>query len=120
MPTFYLVLIWAGLGLIAGALALAARFKPMAWGRSGWLWILLLGIGSALTGGMLGDLLFGRVFATPAALWVAVLATFAPWLFTTLRARPAEVQRTAPSAFFLPRPCRQLKHTLPFRTKSSV
>lgn len=89
MPTFYLIFTWVVAGIIIGALALAARLRPISWGKSGWLWLLALGAGSALFGGLFGAWLFGRLFATPNALWIAVLATCAPWLYTSLRQRLA-------------------------------
>lgn len=89
MSTFYLILTWAVLGAIVGALALAARFKPAAWGKAGRLWLPALGIGAALLGGLLGFWLFGRPFSTAAALWIAVLASCAPWLYASLRMRMA-------------------------------
>jgi uncharacterized membrane protein YeaQ/YmgE (transglycosylase-associated protein family) len=82
MAFLLLVLLWFVLGLVVGALAQAARLRPVAWGRSGWFWMLLLGAGSALLGGLLDTWLAGRLFATATALWVAVLATVAPWLVT--------------------------------------
>jgi hypothetical protein len=43
---------------------------------------------AALLGGWLGTLLWGRLFGTPTALWVAVLVVaLGPWLFTRLRPR---------------------------------
>jgi len=84
MAFLLLILLWVVLGLMIGALALAARLLPVSWGRAGWLWMLLLGAGAALLGGLLDTWLSGRLFATAAALWVAVLATVAPWLITRL------------------------------------
>jgi len=86
---FILSLIWLALGVVMGALALAARLRPAVWGRLGW--VLLLGVGAlaALLGGWLGALLLGRLFGTPAALWVAILAVFLPWLVERVRARRA-------------------------------
>ena len=89
MATFYLILTWAALGLICGALALGARFKPAAWGRAGWLWLLALGLVSALLGGLLGFWLVGRLFSAASALWIAVLAVAVPWAFGGLRRRRA-------------------------------
>ena len=74
---FILFLIWLGLGLLIGALALAARLRPASWGRRGWLWMLGLGILAAQVGGWLGTLLMGRLYGTPDALWVAVLLVVA-------------------------------------------
>lgn len=84
MPTFYLVVTWAALGILIGALALAAHLKPAHWGKRGWLWMLALGAGSALLGGLLGFWLFGRLFSTPAVLWIAVLASCVPRLYGRL------------------------------------
>ena len=84
---FLLSLFWLALGILCGALALAARLRPGAWGRWGWLMLLGLGALAALLGGWLGTLLLSKLFGTPAALWVAVLAVALPWLVTRLRAR---------------------------------
>ena len=82
-----LLLLWLALGILCGALALAARMRPAAWGRWGWLLLLGLGALAALLGGWLGTLLLSKLFGTPAALWVAVLAVALPWLVERLRAR---------------------------------
>lgn len=84
---FMLSLIWLALGVLMGVLALAARLRPASWGRQGWL--LLLGVGAlaALLGGWIGALLLGRLFGTPTALWVGILAVVLPWLVERLRAR---------------------------------
>ena len=74
---FILFLIWLGLGLLIGALALAARLRPAAWGRWGWLWMLGLGALAAQLGGWLGTLLMGRLYGTADALWVAALLVVA-------------------------------------------
>ena len=74
---FILCLIWLGLGLLIGALALAARLRPASWGRRGWLWMLALGALAAQLGGWLGTLLMGRLYGTADALWVAVLLVVA-------------------------------------------
>ncbi len=84
---FLLVLIWLMLGLLVGALALAARLRPAAWGRRGWLIVLGLGAAAGVIGGLLGSLLLSRLFGTPTALWVAILAIFLAWLIERLRAR---------------------------------
>ena len=85
-----LVVIWLALGVLAGALANAARLRPAAWGRRGWLAMMGLGAGSALVGGWLGVLLFGPFSGTGAALWVAVLGVVAgPRLIEWGRARMA-------------------------------
>jgi hypothetical protein len=82
---FLLSLVWLALGLLAGALALAARLRPASWGPRGLLMLLGLGALAALFGGWLGALLLGRLFGTPVALWVAILAVFLPWLVVRLR-----------------------------------
>lgn len=85
MATFYLMLIWAGLGLLAGALALAARLKPASWNRHGRLGLLAIGLGAAMLGGLLGFWLTGRLFSPASALWLAVLAVWAPGLYEKAR-----------------------------------
>jgi hypothetical protein len=89
-----LTLIWIGIGLIIGLLAHAARLgfaaRGMA-GRSALLWTLGLGVAAALLGGFLAVLLLGRLFGTPTALWVSVLAVvLVPWIWQ--RARSARAQ----------------------------
>ncbi len=84
MPTFYLVITWIALGMIIGAFALAARLKPIAWGKRGQIWMLALGAGSALLGGLLGFWLVGRLFSALVALWVAVLVICVLWLYERL------------------------------------
>jgi hypothetical protein len=92
MSTVYLITTWIVFGLLVGALALAARFKPASWNTYGWPQMLALGAGSALLGGLLGFWLAGRLFSTPVALWLAVLATSAPWLYHKLRTRLAKTR----------------------------
>ena len=86
-----LALVWVLFGLIAGALANAARLGFSARGRvrrAGWLATLGLGVLAALVGGLLGWLTLGRFFATPTALWVAALAVGSvPWLAGRVRER---------------------------------
>lgn len=96
MSTFYLVVTWAALGILIGALALAARLKPADWGRRGWLWMLALGAGSALLGGLLGFWLLGRLFSTPSALWIAVLVSCVPGLYKRLARKYASNTGKAP------------------------
>ncbi len=72
---------WLLLGCLIGALANAARLPPEAWGRRGWLVLLVVGALAALLGGWLGTLLLGRYVATAVALWVAVLGVvLVSWL----------------------------------------
>jgi len=68
-----LSLIWVGLGMLIGALANAAKLRPAAWARGGWLGMLGLGALVALLGGWLGTWVLGALFATASALWIAVL-----------------------------------------------
>jgi uncharacterized membrane protein YeaQ/YmgE (transglycosylase-associated protein family) len=68
-----LSLFWVLLGLLIGALANAAKLRPAAWGRSGWLGMLGLGALVAVLGGWLGTWVLGTLFATATALWIAVL-----------------------------------------------
>ena len=90
---FILSLVWLALGLIVGGLALAARLRPASWGRWGWLMVLGLGALAALVGGWMGALLLSRLFGTPTALWVAILAVFLAWLVERLRGRLAVKNR---------------------------
>lgn len=92
MPTLYLVLAWAVLGIIIGLLALGAHLKPLAWGRTGRLWLLLLALGASLFGGLLGFWLFGRLFSTAVALWCAVVVVCVPAAYSGLRTRLSESQ----------------------------
>lgn len=68
-----LSLIWVVLGLLIGALANGAKLRPAMWGHRGWLAMLGLGALAALFGGWLGTWILGSLFATAAALWIAVL-----------------------------------------------
>ena len=68
-----LSLLWVVVGLLIGALANGAKLRPAVWGRGGWLAMLGLGALAALFGGWLGTWVFGALFATAAALWIAVL-----------------------------------------------
>jgi uncharacterized membrane protein YeaQ/YmgE (transglycosylase-associated protein family) len=68
-----LSLLWLVLGLLIGALANGAKLRPAMWGGRGWLAMLGLGAFAALLGGWLGTWVFGALFATANALWIAVL-----------------------------------------------
>ncbi|HXX78680.1 MAG TPA: hypothetical protein VEH81_12230 [Ktedonobacteraceae bacterium] len=68
-----LSLFWFLIGLFIGAMANAAKLRPVAWVRGGRLGMLGLGALVALLGGWLGTWLFGTLFATATAIWVAVL-----------------------------------------------
>lgn len=92
-----LFLLWLGLGLLIGALALAARLRPASWGHWGWLWMLGLGVLAAQVGGWLGTLLMGRLYATADALWVAaLLVAVVPLLAERWRTRQQHAPATRP------------------------
>ena len=69
-----LFLSWLLIGLLTGLLANGAKLRPPFWQRQGWLKLIAVAILAALLGGLLGTLILGQEFATPTALWVAVLA----------------------------------------------
>lgn len=68
-----LSLIWMAMGVLIGALANAAKLRPVVWGRGGWPGMLGLGALVALLGGWLGTWVLGALFATATALWIAIL-----------------------------------------------
>jgi hypothetical protein len=68
-----LSIFWLFVGLLIGALANAGGLRPVAWVRGGRLGMLGIGALVALLGGWLGTWLFGALFATATAIWVAVL-----------------------------------------------
>ena len=68
-----LSLFWLLIGLLIGALANAAKLRPVAWVRGGPLALPGLGALVALLGGWLGTWLLGLLFATATAIWIAVL-----------------------------------------------
>ncbi len=89
-----LSLFWLLLGLLIGALANAAKLRPAAWVRGGRLAMLGLGSLVALLGGWLGTWLLGSLFATAAAILIAVLGTallprLITWCYTRLHTRSA-------------------------------
>ncbi len=84
-----LSLFWLLLGLVIGALGLAARLRLASWGRRGWLMLLGVGALAALLGGWLGTLLYSRLFGTPAALWFAIFIILLAWMMDRLRQRAA-------------------------------
>lgn len=92
MSTLYLVFIWVILGIIVGLLALGARLKPIAWGRTGRLWLLLLALGASLLGGLFGLWLFGRLFSAAVALWWVVVVVCVPAAYNKLRTRLSRSQ----------------------------
>lgn len=72
MPTVFLVwLAWVLAGAIIGLLAAAAHIVPSA--MAGPWRLALVGACCALVGGWLGTLIWGSLFATSAALWIAVV-----------------------------------------------
>ncbi len=78
---------WLLIGLFIGALANAAKLRPSTWVHGGRLGMLGLGALAALLGGWLGTWLFGPLFATATAVWVAVLVVALwPWLITKCNA----------------------------------
>ena len=89
-----LSLFWLFVGLLIGALANAAKLRPAEWVRGGRLGMLGLGALVALLGGWLGTWLFGTLFATATAIWIAVLGVaFLPrliiWCNAWLHSRSA-------------------------------
>ncbi len=81
MNILLLIALWIVIGVLAGALANGAKVRPLAWGQRGWLYMLSIGVGSALLGGWVATLLLGPQFATVMALWVAVVgAVVFPWV----------------------------------------
>lgn len=84
-----LTLIWIVIGLIAGMLAQGAGLGFGARGmegRSALLWTLALGVVTALLGGYIAAFLLGRLFGTPTAIWVSILAVIAvPWIWQRVR-----------------------------------
>ena len=68
-----LSLLWILLGLLIGALANAAKLRPAAWEHRRWLAMLGLGALTALLGGWLATWLLSALFATAAAIWVAIV-----------------------------------------------
>ena len=82
-----LSLFWLALGLLIGALGLAARLRPASWGRWGWLMLLGVGALAALLGGLLGSFLYSKLFGTPSALWFSILVIALVWLVERRRQR---------------------------------
>jgi uncharacterized membrane protein YeaQ/YmgE (transglycosylase-associated protein family) len=73
MNIWLLTAIWILIGVLAGALACGAKLRPISWGNRGWLYMLAVGVGTALLGGWIGTLLLGPQFATVTVIWIAVL-----------------------------------------------
>lgn len=68
-----LSLFWLLIGLLIGILANAAKLQLAAWVHDRRLSMPVLGGLSALAGGWLGTWVFGSLFGTATAVWVAVL-----------------------------------------------
>jgi hypothetical protein len=76
----FLSILWLVLGLVIGALAVAARLGPRHSGPYNWRILCLVGALTSLAGGWLGTLLLGHFFGTATSAWVAVLAVVViPW-----------------------------------------
>lgn len=81
MKILLLTAIWILIGVLAGSLASGAKIRPISWGNRGWLYMLAVGVGTALLGGWIGTLLLGPQFATVTVIWVAVLGVvLCPWI----------------------------------------
>ena len=84
-----LSVLWLLIGAVIGLLANGARLRPAAWARWGWRALPAVGAVAALLGGWLGTAVYGRLYGTPAALWIAVVGvSLGPWLIQWLRGRP--------------------------------
>ncbi|HLZ58724.1 MAG TPA: hypothetical protein VKR06_17430 [Ktedonosporobacter sp.] len=79
-----LTLIWLLLGAAIGLLANVAQLRPRNWQHLGWLAMVGLGMVTALCGGWLGVLLFGRLFSTATALWIGCLGVMLPSLLNRM------------------------------------
>ncbi len=81
-----LSLLWIVIGLLIGALAVAGRVTPARSRSSAWPLLLAIGVPSALVGGWLGTIVYGRFFGTAAAVWIATLAVIIlPWALNRIR-----------------------------------
>ncbi|HEU5346810.1 MAG TPA: hypothetical protein VFX31_09380 [Ktedonobacterales bacterium] len=69
-----LSLLWLGLGVVIGGVALLARLTPAGRGGLRWLRLPALSALGALLGGWLGALLLDRIQASLVAVWVGILA----------------------------------------------
>jgi hypothetical protein len=85
-----LSLIWLGLGVVIGGVALAARLTPARWGRLGWLALLALGAVAALLGGWLGSMALDRIEASLVAIWVSIAVVVAAGLLARRRGEVAQ------------------------------
>lgn len=83
----YLWGLWLLLGALVGLLANGAKLRPESWGRQRWFYMLCVGMAGASAGGFCGMWIFGGLFATATALWVAVVAVGVPWLYEKVRER---------------------------------
>jgi len=81
-----LSLLWIVIGLLIGALAVAGQVIPVKRRSFAWPLLLAIGVPSALLGGWLGTIVYGRFFGTATAVWVATLAVIIlPWTLNRLR-----------------------------------
>ena len=83
----YLWGLWLLLGALVGLLANGANLRPENWGKLGWLNMIFTGMAGATIGGFCGIWIFGGLFATATALWIAVVAVGVPWLYEKVRGR---------------------------------
>lgn len=80
--------LWLLIGTVIGLIANGGRLRPATWARWGWRALPATGAIAALLGGWLGTAVYGRLFGTPAALWVAIVGvSLGPWLIEWLRGR---------------------------------
>jgi len=85
-----LSVIWLAAGMLIGTLSFIARLDFAARGLLrgvGSVWSTLgLGAVTALAGGWLGALLFGRLYGTPMAIWISIVAVaLLPWALKRLQ-----------------------------------
>jgi hypothetical protein len=81
MMMLLLSLFWLLIGLLIGMLTIAAKLPSVAWVHNKRLSMPGIGALAALAGGWLGTWVFGSLFGTATAVWVAVVGTMVvPWL----------------------------------------
>src|SRR5579875_3564593 len=88
-----LSLCWLLIGLFIGALAIAAQLPPVTRRRQQRLSMLVAGALAALIGGWLGTWIFGSLFGTAAALWIAVAGIVVTGVIQLLRNASASNKR---------------------------
>jgi len=77
---------WLLIGLFVGGLANVAGLRAVVWVYDGRVSMLALGGLAALLGGCLGTWVFGSLFGTAMAVWIAVLGVVVvPRLIRRLR-----------------------------------